>query len=231
MSTKLNEVGYLPGQIPQVFFGIAAPAGQPYASSPWNYDGTEGDQFDATLPDLDGSTGYPENATDWVLVSLRSSTEEESTVCQKAALLLSDGTLMFVNDTGCCELDVTQSYYIVIEHRNHLLVMSHTKVPIVNGMLTYDFRIRDSYKALVGVGQKKIGDVWVMYAGNGDQVTSDADIMDINVKDLRTWLIDDGLNSSYYLRDFDLNGDVNVQDKGLMLKNNGLFSDVRKSVK
>ena len=109
--------------------------------------------------------------------------------------------------------------------------MSHTKVPVINGEITYDFRLRDSYTELVGVGQKKIGDVWVMLAGNGDQTTSNADIMDINVKDLRSWLIDDGLNSSYYLRDFDLNGDVNVQDKGLMLKNNGLFSDVRKSVK
>ena len=164
-------------------------------------------------------------------MSLRSTPQEESAVCERAALLMSDGTIMFVDDSDCCELDPTQSYYIVIEHRNHLLVMSHTKVPVINGMITYDFRIRDSYTELVGVGQKKIGDVWVMYAGNGDQTTSNADIMDINVKDLRTWLIDDGLNSSYYLRDFDLNGDVNVQDKGLMLRNNGLFSDVRKSVK
>jgi len=55
--------------------------------------------------------------------------------------------------------------------------------------------------------------------------------MDINVKDLKAWIIDDGLNSSYFLRDFDMNGDVNVQDKGLMLKNNGLFSDVPIQVK
>ncbi|MEE9371803.1 MAG: SdrD B-like domain-containing protein [Saprospiraceae bacterium] len=231
MSTKLNELGYLPGQIPEVFFGIATPSGQPYAATPWGYDGAEGNQFDATLPSLDGAAGYPVNATDWVLVSLRTSPQESSTVCQQAALLLSDGTVMFVDDEACCNLDPTQSYYIVIEHRNHLLVMSHTKLPIANGEISYDFRLRDSYTELVGVGQKNLGDVWVMYAGNGDQVTSDADIVDINVKDLRTWLIDDGLNSSYYLRDFDLNGDVNVQDKGLMLKNNGLFSDVRKSVK
>ena len=231
MSTKLNELGYLPGQTPQVFFGIATPAGQPYAASPWGHSGLEGDQYDATLPSLDGGAGYPADATDWVLVSLRSTPQEESTVCERAALLMSDGTIMFVDGSDCCELDPTQSYYIVIEHRNHLLVMSHTKVPVINGMITYDFRIRDSYTELVGVGQKKIGDVWVMYAGNGDQTTSTADIMDINVKDLRTWLIDDGLNSSYYLRDFDLNGDINVQDKGLMLRNNGLFSDVRKSVK
>ena len=65
-----------------------------------------------------------------------------------------------------------------------------------------------------------------MFAGNGDQQSALEDAIDINSNDLRAWLMDDGLNSSYFLRDHDLNGDVNVQDKSLFLENNGLFSEV-----
>jgi len=68
--------------------------------------------------------------------------------------------------------------------------------------------------------------VFVRFAGNGDQQTAIEDAIDINSNDLRAWLMDDGLNSSYFLTDFDLSGDVNVQDKGLFLENNGVFSEV-----
>ena len=232
MNTKLNDLGYLPGQDVKVYFGIRTQAGQPYSVSPWKYKGEEGDQFDSFADGVGGDAGYPVDATDWVLVSLRSDVSEESTVCQTAALLLKDGTVQIVDGFNCCDIDQTKRYYIVIEHRNHLLVMSHVKLPVVNGEISYDFRLHDSYTALVGVGQKEIAPGrFVMYAGNGDQTTSGPDAMDINVKDLKAWIIDDGLNSSYFLRDYDMNGDVNVQDKGLMLKNNGLFSDVPIQVK
>ena len=67
-----------------------------------------------------------------------------------------------------------------------------------------------------------------MFAANGDQETGVEDAVDINSNDLRVWLMDDGLNSSYFLRDYDLSGDVNVQDKSLFLSNNGNFSEVRR---
>ena len=79
------------------------------------------------------------------------------------------------------------------------------------------------------MGQKEVAPgVYALFAGNGDQQKGASDDIDINANDLQQWIIDDGLNSSYYLRDFDLSGDVNVQDKGLLLENNGLFSDVRR---
>ena len=65
-----------------------------------------------------------------------------------------------------------------------------------------------------------------MIAGNGDQSSSPADARDINPNDLSQWLIENGLTSSYFHRDFNLSGDVNVMDKALFLINNGLFSDV-----
>ena len=109
--------------------------------------------------------------------------------------------------------------------------MTEIPVPIINGEITYDFRTRNSYRGVlaIGVGQKEIErGVFAMFAANGDQQTGLEDAVDINSNDLRAWLIDDGLNSSYFLRDFDLSGDVNVQDKGLFLDNNGIFSEVRR---
>jgi hypothetical protein len=107
--------------------------------------------------------------------------------------------------------------------------MSTIPLPVINGEITYDFRNRNSYQGPLafGVGQKEVSrGVFAMFAGNGDQQDTAQDAIDINSNDLRAWLIDDGLNSSYFLRDMDLSGDVNVQDKALFLENNGLFSEV-----
>ena len=227
MSTTLNALGYLPGQKPSTFFGTYTEAGQPYSQAPWFHFGAEGDDFVQSGPVVGDNADYPSTVTDWVLVSLRTDKESETTVCRAAALLHEDGSIEFIEGFECCNIDPELEYYVVIEHRNHMIVMSHIKVPVINGSISYDFRYHNSYNTLMGVGQKEImPGIYVMFAGNGDQQTSAVDDTDINANDLNKWIIDDGLNSSYFLRDLDLSGDVNVQDKGLFLKNNGLFSDV-----
>jgi len=231
MTTNLNRLGYLPGQSPMTFFGVATASGQPYNQSPWFYNGAEGGGFNQQGPVTNTNGNYPRTVTDWVLVSLRTDVSAESTVCERAALLHNDGSIQFIDGFDCCNLDLSLDYFIVIEHRNHLLVMSDVPLPVINGEITYDFRSRNSYRGVlsIGVGQKEIErGVFAMFAANGDQQTDAEDAVDINSNDLRAWLIDDGLNSSYFLRDFDLSGDVNVQDKGLFLDNNGIFSEVRR---
>jgi SprB repeat/PKD-like domain/Bacterial Ig domain/NHL repeat len=227
MTTKLNELGYLPGQKPSTFFGIATPSGQPYNESPWNYNGVEGAEYSYS-PGIPATykANYPTTTTDWVLVQLRETTSVTTTVCTKAALLLSNGTVQMVSGFDCCDLDLTKTYYVVVEHRNHLMVMSHVKVGIINNSITYDFTAQQSFKGLLGFGQSLINGKYVMYAGNGQQsITSSADT-DINVNDKDAWLFQNGLNSRYYKNDLELNGDVNVQDKNNWLINIGRFSDV-----
>ena len=231
MTTELNRLGYLPGQRPSTFFGVATPAGQPYNQAPWFYNGSEGAGFNQQGPVTNTNGNYASTVTDWVLVSLRTDVSPASTVCERAALLHNDGSIQFVDEFDCCNLDQSLDYYIVIEHRNHLLVMSDVPLPVINGEITYDFRAENSYRSVIaiGVGQKEIKrGVFVMFAANGDQETGVEDAVDINSNDLRVWLMDDGLNSSYFLRDYDLSGDVNVQDKSLFLSNNGNFSEVRR---
>ncbi|MCC7445334.1 MAG: hypothetical protein IT263_10955, partial [Saprospiraceae bacterium] len=224
MTTKLNNLGYLPGQKPVPFFGVLTPVGQPYGIAPWNYAGTEGTNYDKSLQGP--KAGYAADITDWVLVSLRETTAPSSTVCRKAALLHSDGSVEMVNGFDCCEIDINKQYYVVVEHRNHLIVMSNDKLPVISSTITYDFTKQQSYRGLLGYGQKYVSGKFLMYAGNGDQVQTTTSIKDINAKDKDLWLIHNGENSQYNINDFELNGDVNVQDKNMWLDNNSIFTDV-----
>ena len=226
MHNSLYQNGYLPGQLPQTFFGKREDPGQPYYNIPWEHCGEEGDSFDANNEGLDDLAGYPENAVDWVLVSLRSEKEPKTAVCRKAALVLDNGEVFFVEEFDCCGIDDEIEYFVVIEHRNHLPIMSPTKVEVTNGIVTYDFTAADSYVALLGTGQKElVPGLFVMIAGNGEQ-SDFIESGDINVNDLSKWSQEEGDNSGYYFNDFDLNGDVNVQDKSIVLRNFGVFTDV-----
>ena len=145
MSNKMNRLGYLPGQKPSTFFGTYTDAGQPYDRAPWNHFGSEGDDFVQNGQVVGLNAGYPTSAVDWVLVSLRTDASAESTVGRVAALVHQDGHIEFVEGFNLCSLDPEEDYYIVVEHRNHMIVMSHIQVPIVNGAITYDFRAHNSF--------------------------------------------------------------------------------------
>ena len=54
-------------------------------------------------------------------------------ICARPALLHEDGHISYVDD-DCCLVDPTKEYYVVIEHRNHMIVMSPQPVSIDNGM-------------------------------------------------------------------------------------------------
>ena len=228
MTNDLNRLGYLPGQDPQTFFGQFTAAGQPYNQAPWLHFGAEGDSFSQGASAVAGlNANYPTTVVDWVLVSLRADASASSTVGSAAALLHTDGSVEFIEGFGICGVDPAEDYFVVIEHRNHLIAMSHVQLPILNGTITYDFRAHNSFRRILGSGQKEIAPgVYAMFAGNGDQSSAPFDSRDINPNDLTRFLIDNGLTSSYFLRDFNLNGDVSVGDKALFLINNGIFSDV-----
>jgi len=223
----LMPLGYLPGQRPRAFFGIATEPGHPYKAEPWFHNGTEGLTIDETK---DGNTeSYSDEAVDWVLVSLRQDRNVEYESCTRAGILQKDGSIEFTGSESCCVLDPSLEYYVVVEHRNHLIVMSREPVPVVDGRVTWDFRNQQSYRELFGFGQKEIQPgVFAMYGANSAQSLGDGSSVNITVDDLDQLQQENGQNSSYYLGDFNLNGDVNVQDVGFYLENIGVFSDVSK---
>jgi|GEM_PF-3646715 len=199
----------LPGQSNSI-----GQAGQPYHIAPWNYLGTEG----ATWGDAD----YKKDWVDWILVSLRTDIAKSSEVLRVAALLRTDGQVVFVEPVELANLD---SVYIVIEHRNHLGLMSPIKVPVVNGLLSFDFTTQDGFTG-GGLGAVELmSGVWGMFAGDGAQL-SDVVSYDINGEDTILWKSRNGDFAIYFSGDFNMDGDVNGNDRLFWVRNNGVYSGV-----
>jgi hypothetical protein len=235
MRTTLNDFRVLPGQTLSDFFmgNVYSPAGQPYNIAPWNYNGTEGEAYDSHEDPLFGDAGYPPTVVDWVLVSLRDNTEGTGgPVCQSAALLHKDGTIEFVSENTCCNIDMNGSYYVVVEHRNHMIVMSHEKVPVNNGKITYDFRDKQSYLYDpfffgIYVGQKEVlPGKFAMIAGNGDQNDEQSSDTDINYNDRSFWELENNVIARYRISDYNMNIDVNYNDRTLWEYNNKSITSV-----
>lgn len=233
MHTTLNDLHILPGQtFEDPFQGIVySPPGQPYSAAPWLYSGTEGEAFDSGGDPLNGDAGYPPTVVDWVLVSLRA-TADGGPVWQAAALLHNDGAVEFVDGSlPCCGADQAGPFYLVIEHHNHLIVMSHEPVPVVDHTVTYDFRSRQSYIddpfGFGWVGQKEIlPGVYAMYGGNGDQASGEYTDTDITADDQAFWMQQNGIFGLYRFGDYIMNGDVNINDQILWGINNGKITSV-----
>jgi len=219
MNTALNnERGLLPGQTPSSYLVTPTPSGQPYNQSPWNYDGTEGRTW--------SNINYSSDAVDWVLASFRTGISATTEITKTAGVLMKDGCINFP-DRNVLPKNIDSSLYIVIEHRNHIGIMTPYPIEIIDNILTYDFRLSDSYRGLTGYGQKELIDGnWVMYAGDADQ--TDTPSYDINGGDKTLWNINNGLFDIYTPADFNLDGDVNGADKILWQQNNGISSRVPK---
>lgn len=187
------------------------PQNQPYNQAPWNYSGTE--QNDIT------------NVVDWVLVSFRTGVESNTQVAKTAALLKTDGCIYFPDD-DVLPVGFDAPVYIVVEHRNHIGVMSPQPINIIDNTLTWDFRAAESYKNAGSSGQKQlINGTWCMYAGDIDP--NDAGY-DINGADKAIWLSNNGIFNEYLPADVNQDGDINGADKGIWYNNNGVYSIVPK---
>ena len=219
MSTELNSSrSILPGQTP-TGSQDPTPAGQPYSAVPWNYTGEEGINF----TDVD----YTADMVDWVLISFREDVEKSTEVARTAALLHKDGAISFPDRCVLSAAAGLDSLYVVIEHRNHIGVMSPSLIAIDGYIFSHDFRVSDSYRDVTSYGQKLLtSGVWCMYAGDADQ--SDFPSFDVTGSDKSIWVDDNGVFGYYRVSDFNLDGDVNGEDKALWFQNNGISSRVPK---
>lgn len=193
------------------------PSVQPYGVPPWNYQGAEGQGW--------SSSDYPQNTVDWVLVSFRTGLTKSTEVISTSAVVLTDGSLVFPNPRALLE-SMGSSFYVVIQHRNHMGIMSPFLISPVNGELTYDFCLENSN--LLGYGQKELAPgLWVMFSGDGNQ-KDDLNGYDINGWDRAGWSAENGGWFMYNFFDFNLDGDVNGLDKILWDINNGIYSHLDK---
>lgn len=223
-NNSLFNRGLLPGMTPVSNLATLTPQGQPYHVAPWNYQGDEGLFFN------DGDYSYLN--VDWVLVSLRTALEKSSEIFKAAGILDIYGNISMVNTPFLSNL--TDPLYIVVEHRNHMPVMSPQPVSFTSNTLTYNFSLQDSYRdvAQTGFGQKEISPgLWAAFAGNMSQNQASVgnpqeDINDINGADKAIWASKNGNFDYYHPADTNLDGDINGMDKAQFSSNNGFSSRV-----
>ena len=214
MQTTLNQRGLLPGQTPIGAFAVATPKGQPFKNAPWSYAGTEGDTV----------TTYPATVVDWVLVSLKTDSTSSINVFRTSGWLHSDGHVSFI--TPCFNI-ADGSYFVLVEHRNHVGVLSPTKVTATNRLITQDFTTADSYIRVnpPSTGEKLKSTKWVMMAGDGKNDTPNTNY-DVNFNDIQLWKGQSGIFDQYRLGDFNMDADINFSDSFLWKLNSGKYSGV-----
>ena len=159
-------------------------------------------------------------------VAFRTSINPSSEVAKTAAVLLDDGTVFFPNQEALSSSAGTD-FYIVVQHRNHLIAMSDGLVSVVSGAINHDFKVANGYST-AGAGQAEIvPGIWALFEGDGNKL-SDINGYDINGHDNAKWLVENGLFNVYSQSDFSLDGEVSGLDRIFWSRNNGAFSAVRK---
>lgn len=185
------------------------PLNQPFSGHPWYYNGTE------SVAELPGKT------VDWVLVELRDATSAESAtsgtvIARQAAFLKNNGIILDL--AGDQSLQFTQpiveSLYLVIHHRNHLSIMSAYPLLNVGGVYNYDFSTAED-QAYGDVDAHKEIAPGIYGMTGGDANANGA----VNTVDKDFWNIHVG-KKGYLLYDFNLDGQVDNQDKNDVLIEN-----------
>jgi len=219
MRTDLNTGrSILPGQIPINPLVPPTPPGQPYNYFPFNYTGSVSENA--------FSGPYDPDVVDWILVSLRSDIMPASEFKRVAGLVYKDGTVLFIENSIVTSKDPNQ-IYVVIEHRNHLGMMTPGPIKLTDNNLFWDFTTQNSYTG-GGNGQKRITQgVWAMIAGDCDQ-TTDSPSYDINGFDYILWRNNNGFFDRYTSADINMDGDCANADKLIRNNNNGISSAVQR---
>jgi len=194
-------------------FNSVLPLAQPYNATPWNYSGSES-----------VAAGFFTSHTDivdWVLVKLRKASDK-NVVSTRASFIKSDGSIVDLDGTSPVEFnEVVGNFYIAIEHRNHLAVMSANPITLPNST-PYDFTTASDKFYEDNVGAKGLGSgVWGMIAGDGN---GNGQIQNDDSENI--WKPDNG-TSGYKRSDFNMNGQVQNDDNENYWKpNNGRSSQV-----
>ncbi|MFK7968737.1 MAG: SdrD B-like domain-containing protein [Bacteroidia bacterium] len=104
------------------------PSQQPYGTSPWNYQGTE------SLSIQDSSI------VDWMLLEIRDGQQANVILSKEAVLVHADGAITRP-DGSAIEVNLpagVDSFYVALQHRNHLGVMTSRTFRTVTGAQLID---------------------------------------------------------------------------------------------
>jgi len=142
MSNYLRESGYLPHD------------------SPYN----TGDSTTTSAFNVTGNNAI----VDWVKIELRDPTNPTLVIATRSALLQRDGDIVDLDGISPVALAYSGDYYVVIDHRNHLGIMSAAPM-MLSGNVSYDFTTAQ-HQAYGTNAMMDMGGVYGMIGGdaNGD---------------------------------------------------------------
>ena len=154
----------------------------------------------------------PSNAVDWIHLQLRREPDGPSIVSQ-SLFLRDDGSVITDNGRTSVRIEASTahtSYYVVLQHRNHVSLMSAEPVAFTNRLVGFDFT--ESGAALWGgeTGAVKLTETrWGMAAGDADG-DGEVRLADVKLREQQTQAYR-GKNG-YYRSDYNLDGVVSNQD-------------------
>lgn len=235
MTPHLNYHHVLPGQdkllSPSLSIQLGAPFtpfGQPYNTTPWSYNGNSGMGFgDPSAPGAPmGVVPYPPDVVDWLLVSVREdSIYPSDNIWTCAGWVHTDGEVTFPETCAPLTFNPMLDYFILVQHRNHLGVLSPSAADMLCGgiIIDWDFTADNSYEPVFRYGQKEIEPgVWVMHAANGDQLSF---IAAINSQDRTTWRILQNV-LGYSVGDYNMDVSTNSADETIWKNNQNRSSGI-----
>ena len=180
------------------------PKSQPYGKSPFQYYGPE--QMEV----------LPEDFVDWVLVELRSPDDLETVLSRQAAYINASGKVRSVLEEDVISFPsvLAGSYHVVLQHRNHLPVISKDPLSLSgSGPVTFSFT-GDNTKGVNTMKQMADGN-WVQIAGDLDRDGL------ISNNDIANWESNRSGIGGYLFEDVDANAVINIEDHNVIKQNLG----------
>ncbi len=176
---------------------------QPFNTAPWNYTGTE------------TASTFPTDVVDWVLVEIRSATNNTQIVEQAAGFVTANGSLVDLDGNAWIpfyNLTQNEDYYVAIRQRNHIDVISANASSLPNAT-PLDFT--DATNVLGGTTQlvEVAINTYALAAGDADGNGV------ISVADFNDYINESSQLNAYLPSDFDLNDSVTVGDFNVYMAN------------
>lgn len=147
---------------------------------------------------------------DWVIVELRDTTDASQIITQEAFLLQRDGDIVDIDGVSFPSFPAAEapigSYYVAVQHRNHLGIMSASPIDFTNGIVAplLNFSTGTAYgtNAQYELPDGTFG-LWGGDASNNEQVQN---------TDIENYWKPTVGQSGYQSADFNLNGQVQNTD-------------------
>lgn len=132
------------------------PATEPYQNG--------GSSVSSNLLALSGNDAI----VDWVLVELRSAVDPMEVLYARSALLQRDGDVVDTDGSSPVRFpDATgDNYYVAVQHRNHLGIMSSAAVSLSKTAIAYDFTTAAAQANGTNATVEVDNGIWAMWAGD-----------------------------------------------------------------